>query len=96
MPNIANSPPGNQSASPGVCKAKVSALARRIAAHYEFIEQATHRPDGVLMPPPVPRPSLVHLIGARIRREERLALRRRQLELQFGPPPRTEGVAPCR
>lgn len=55
-----------------------TAFAAEIAAHYEFIEIATHRPDGVVLPPPRPEPSVVRQISLRLRREERW---RQHLEL---------------
>jgi hypothetical protein len=66
-----------------------SAFARNLAVYHEII--GTPRPDGVLMPPPVPKHSVVHRITTRLRLEEQARKRRELLFELYGDPPDVKG-----
>jgi len=56
-----------------------SSLAASIAAHNEFIELATHRPDGVVLPSPIPPLTPRQRIEARLYAIEHFERRMRDL-----------------
>jgi hypothetical protein len=66
-------------------------FAAHLAAHNEFLDVATHRPDGVVLPAPLHRPNQHQRVDARVYALEHFE--RRMRDLLANPIPE---VPPCR